>query len=763
MKPGDHLGSFELLRPLGEGPFGVVWLASDVNGTPAAVKLLKPAFVKRHAGQAAFNRLLASIRTHQQLRHEGLVAVYGPVEDAEQGALGMVTEYVEGRQMSRVRLPERARHGQDPRALATLLRWFEELADAVAWLHAQDVVHGNLKPTNIMLVRRADAHQLKILDLPWSAIGLASPPPGQVTYLAPEQVQGGAPTTASDQWSLAMLLYRILTSGNEQAGLAGFPTSLVVALQRASRTLPRERFGEVAQLGAAVRATRMEVEAQIPGGAHGATPLPMVGTPLPVVAPAPTPEALPPPTFAPQPPAQAYPGYPGYPQAMAYPQGYPGYPQPGYPQAAYPQPGYPMPGYPYPAPGYPQMYPGYPTGYPQPSNPMGQPAPVPTSGPGLQPLAPVAPAAPTVPTARPTQGRGESIPPVPTARRMVRDADTDGGATPGDDSMETPMIRHRVESVVHADLSADRLEAAVPEDPSLGLEHAGVAPLAEPELGETPEVSGEVGSARSEVPVPAPAGRRWLVPLVLALMFALGAAAALATGLVRLPGAGGPSGPTPRSTRPPNPSLDQPVPQEPVVPEGAPPAALELDPAPAPGEAAPGAATEVAPGAKPRRARPARDRRGPKPAADDAIDEALKRLGAGDPEAREQQVACDEGAGAACVLVGRRAQQRGDQAAARAAFARACEFGQAEGCFRAGRLAVVASPREALLLYTTACDGMHPEACEASAELLARAGRAEEAAARRKKACELGRKSACAAAAPPFAGEPPPVATSTKP
>ncbi|MCA9556095.1 MAG: protein kinase, partial [Myxococcales bacterium] len=282
MKPGDHLGSFELLRSLGEGPFGVVWLASDKNGTPAAVKVLKPAFVKRHAGQAAFNRLLASIRTHQQLRHEGLVGVYGPIEDPEQGALGMVTEYVEGRQMSRVRLPERARHGHDPRALATLLRWFEDLADTMAWLHAHDVVHGNLKPTNLMLVRRVDGHQLKILDLPWSAIGLAAPPPGQITYLAPEQVQGGAPTHASDQWSLAMLLYRILTAGDEQAGLAGFPTSLVVALQRASRTAPRERFGDVAQLGAALRATRQEVEGQLPQGVEGGTPLPMVGTPLPV-------------------------------------------------------------------------------------------------------------------------------------------------------------------------------------------------------------------------------------------------------------------------------------------------------------------------------------------------------------------------------------------------------------------------------------------------------------------------------------------------
>lgn len=258
-QPGTRIGSWQLVRPLGEGPFGVVWLAQDSDRQAVVLKLLREAFVQRHAGQAAFSRLLSSIRIHEQIHHENLVEIYGPVQEPMEQALGLSMQYLEGRMLSAVQLPPAAREGKDARSLAVLLGWFEELGNAMAWLHGQGIIHGNLKPSNIILVKHGTGHQVKVLDTAWSAIGLAAPSAGVQSYLAPEQLRGATPTPASDQWSLATMLSQILVGSNRPLTLGALPAVLVLAVQRATQDNPAQRFPRIEDLVGALHAIRHEL------------------------------------------------------------------------------------------------------------------------------------------------------------------------------------------------------------------------------------------------------------------------------------------------------------------------------------------------------------------------------------------------------------------------------------------------------------------------------------------------------------------------
>lgn len=264
---GDTVAGYQLVRQVGEGPFGVVWQAQDARGVPLAVKLLRASFIQRPAGQAAFTRLLASLRVHELLAHENLARLFGPIQDIGHPAYGMACEYVEGRLVSEIRMPSGQDAQQDLRSLAVVLSWFEQLGEVLAWLHAQGIVHGNLKPNNVKLVREPHGHRIKILDLPWSAIGLAAPVEGAQSYLAPEQLGGAPPSAFSDQWSMAKMLSDIIAS---RPGIV-MPQNLGLTIQRATHPEPGFRFAQVLELVGALRVVRGELTRPA-GGGYGAYP-----------------------------------------------------------------------------------------------------------------------------------------------------------------------------------------------------------------------------------------------------------------------------------------------------------------------------------------------------------------------------------------------------------------------------------------------------------------------------------------------------------
>ncbi len=207
---GMVIGDYTLRSPLGQGGMGSVWLADRSDGRftgQAAVKLLNASLVGRE-GEARFRRE-ASILA--RLRHPHIARLL----DAGVSQLGqpfIVLEQVDGERIDRFC----DTHHLD---IAARIRVFLQVLDAVAHAHANLIVHRDLKPQNVLVDREG---RVRLLD--FGIAKLIDPEQGEsatVTragesaltpeYAAPEQVTGGDLTTATDIYSLGVLLCGLLT------------------------------------------------------------------------------------------------------------------------------------------------------------------------------------------------------------------------------------------------------------------------------------------------------------------------------------------------------------------------------------------------------------------------------------------------------------------------------------------------------------------------------------------------------------------------
>ena len=205
---GRRIGAYTLVSPIGHGGMGTVWLATRSDGRfdgNVAIKLLNLGLLGR-AGESRFARegqILARLR-HPNIAH---------LLDAGVAAMGqpyLVLEHVDGAHIDEYCV----RHGLDVRAR---VRLFLDVLAAVAHAHANLIVHRDLKPSNVLVT--ADG-QVKLLDFGIAKLldadaGLASTtvqggPAFTPSYAAPEQLTGAPITTATDVYSLGMLLYALL-------------------------------------------------------------------------------------------------------------------------------------------------------------------------------------------------------------------------------------------------------------------------------------------------------------------------------------------------------------------------------------------------------------------------------------------------------------------------------------------------------------------------------------------------------------------------
>jgi serine/threonine-protein kinase len=201
---GDRVGPFRLLREIGRGGMGVVFLAERVDGhfeQRVALKLLPaggdPDLARRLEEE---RRILAT------LEHPGIARLLdGGVTAGGQPYLAM--EYVEGRPVDRYCAEE----GLD---LESRLELFRSICEAVQAAHQRLVVHRDLKPSNILVT--ADG-QVKLLDFGIARIVSQDASQRSMTialtfgYASPEQFQGDAITVATDVYQLGVLLYELLT------------------------------------------------------------------------------------------------------------------------------------------------------------------------------------------------------------------------------------------------------------------------------------------------------------------------------------------------------------------------------------------------------------------------------------------------------------------------------------------------------------------------------------------------------------------------
>jgi eukaryotic-like serine/threonine-protein kinase len=205
----SRIGRYTVLRPLGRGTMGIVYLAED----PAlerliALKTIDLAFAVPPQERESFEqRFLAEARVAAQLSHPGIVIVHDVGRDDAAGTLFIALEYLQGRTLAEV-----VTQGV-PLPWAEVLRIIAGLARALHHAHLHGVVHRDVKPANIMLLPNGET---KVMDF-----GIAKVPRLQLTsagqffgtplYMAPEQARGGEVDGRADLFSLGTIAYVLLT------------------------------------------------------------------------------------------------------------------------------------------------------------------------------------------------------------------------------------------------------------------------------------------------------------------------------------------------------------------------------------------------------------------------------------------------------------------------------------------------------------------------------------------------------------------------
>lgn len=194
-------GRYSLERELGRGGMGIVYLARDVRlDRPVALKLLPP---DRARFAETRERFLVEARMAAGLSHPNIVAIHAVEEIA--GFVFFAMQYVAGETLGdRIRREQRL----PPWEAARLLR---DVAWALAYAHAQGVVHRDIKPDNILLDRdgRALVADFGIARL--TVDGGTTRIQGTPEYLSPEQASGEACDARSDLYSLGAVAFHALT------------------------------------------------------------------------------------------------------------------------------------------------------------------------------------------------------------------------------------------------------------------------------------------------------------------------------------------------------------------------------------------------------------------------------------------------------------------------------------------------------------------------------------------------------------------------
>jgi serine/threonine protein kinase len=213
--PGQKIGRYEILCPLGSGGMGQIYLAEDKElHRKIAIKLISPQFANDNRRVHRFEQ---EARAASTLNHPNICVIH-EIGTTEAGRHFIAMEYIQGitlrEQLSRGALPVR-------KALNIAI----QVATALATAHASRIVHRDIKPENIML--RPDGY-VKVLDFGLAKLTEIVPDQtssgvstnvrtetgmlmGTVKYMSPEQLRETKVDERADIWSLGIVLYEMLT------------------------------------------------------------------------------------------------------------------------------------------------------------------------------------------------------------------------------------------------------------------------------------------------------------------------------------------------------------------------------------------------------------------------------------------------------------------------------------------------------------------------------------------------------------------------
>jgi serine/threonine protein kinase len=256
-----RIGQYQIGELLGEGGLGRVHAAYDVVlGREVAIKSLRPEFLNDAAFVARFRSEATNLA---RLNHPNITTVHALLEQGR--SLYIVMERVRGQTLETL-----LRQSKSGLGFSRSLVIFAQAADGLAYAHSMGVIHRDIKPANIMIVPSSGL--VKIMDFGIARMRGSQHQTregsiiGTLAYMAPEQLRGEPASERSDLYSLAIVLYEMLTGSPPfvaatdyelmQAHINAKPRRLSSlmpdadsrvdsALQRALAKKPEHRFASV--------------------------------------------------------------------------------------------------------------------------------------------------------------------------------------------------------------------------------------------------------------------------------------------------------------------------------------------------------------------------------------------------------------------------------------------------------------------------------------------------------------------------------------
>ena len=243
---GQVVGHYQIIKPLGRGGMGEVYLAKDTKlGRQVALKLLPTEFTNH---KERLRRFIQEAKTASSLNHPNIITIHeiGQTEDSH----FIATEFIDGHTLKR-------RLARAPLALPEILEVAIQTANALQAAHAAGIIHRDIKPDNIML--RPDGY-VKVLDFGLAKLTEEVRPSslraadseintmhktvpgtvmGTIRYMSPEQARGQVLDQRTDIFSLGVVLYEMAAGRIPFAGATSMDT-LVAILER--EPAPLEEF-----------------------------------------------------------------------------------------------------------------------------------------------------------------------------------------------------------------------------------------------------------------------------------------------------------------------------------------------------------------------------------------------------------------------------------------------------------------------------------------------------------------------------------------
>jgi eukaryotic-like serine/threonine-protein kinase len=270
-------GRYQLMRALGRGGMGTVYLAEDpLAARMVAVKELRaPSGMPDKERETFLKRAMQEARSAARIQHPGVVTLYDVVPPSrDDDAMYLILEYVDGGSFA----DEMERGG--PLTLQRVTDVGLQLLSVLEAAHALGVVHRDIKPANILITRGGQA---KLTDFGIAYIagdtrltGMGSVA-GTVAYMAPELFEAGTITPAADIWALGATLYSAADGRNPFDRGATGPTLRAILVDPlpdpGCGTALATACGAMLQRDPARRASIAQARALMTGAQTSATPL----------------------------------------------------------------------------------------------------------------------------------------------------------------------------------------------------------------------------------------------------------------------------------------------------------------------------------------------------------------------------------------------------------------------------------------------------------------------------------------------------------